>query len=198
MRMDDVAQRDGERRVRSVLIEPLLALGLTKPGTMRKAQFETMLRTLEQTLAYMGEDNLVELREKVAANPIGKERDRFPLALHIQKWAKDVKPPQAEGPSPFIGRVMAHETGRVAIERGYAPELLLHIRDNRGTFPGAWTLSKIREAADPAVRRYADLVMRRDRGEALGGEESAFVADRARALGECEEIRRIGLERESK
>lgn len=195
MQLDDAAQRDGERRVRSILIDPLLALGLTKPGTMRKAQFEVMLRTLEQTLAYMGADDLAELRERAAAHPGGKDRDRFPLALNITKWAKEVKRPEGAGPSPFIGRVMAHDVGRVALERGYAPELLAYIRDKRGEWPGAWTLSKIKDSADPVVRRYDDLIMRRDRGDALSRDEAEFVLAREHALRECEEVRRIGLER---
>lgn len=187
--MDDAAQRDGERRVREVLIAPLLALGLTKPASMRKAQFETMLRTLEQTLAHMGGEDLVELRERAAAHPGGKERDRFPLALNILAWAKEVKTPERGDASPFIRRVMSSDVGRAALERGYAPELLVHIRARRGEWPGAWTVSQLRAKAEGAVRRFDDLRMRQERGEALGAEDQAFVRMRAAQIAECRQIR---------
>jgi hypothetical protein len=45
------------------------------------------------------------------------------------------------------------------------------------------------------VRRYDDLIMRRDRGDALNRDEAEFVLAREQALRECAEVRRIGLER---
>lgn len=170
------------------MIEPLLALGLTKPGTMRKAQFETMLRTLEQTLAHMGVEDLTELRERAAAHPGGKERDRFPLALNILAWAKEVKKPERGDASPFIRRVMTSEVGRVALERGYAPELLDHIRARRGEWPGAWTVSQLRGKAEDALRRFADLQMRLERNDALSAADLAFVRAREARIDECRQI----------
>ncbi|MBL3598085.1 hypothetical protein JMM63_21485, partial [Rhodovulum sulfidophilum] len=78
--MDAREQAEGEKRVRDLLVEPLLRRGLVKPGAMTKAQFEEMLADLAKRLAYMSGPNLAALEEMAAAQPGGKDRDRFPIA----------------------------------------------------------------------------------------------------------------------
>lgn len=191
--MNEAEQKAGEKRVRDHLIDPLLHLGLTKPGAMRKDQFADMLRHLEQTLAYMGADDLVDLKDRAAEHPGGKERDRFPLAVNILKWAKEVKPPQKGDASPFIRRVMASVAGQAALDRGYAPELLDHIRAHRGEWPGAWTLSQLRDRADDVRRRFEDLLMRQERGDELAPDDLNFIAARQARIDECRRVRELGL-----
>ncbi len=196
--MNSEQQAAGEKRVRDHLIDPLLGLGLARPSTLKVAAFEKMLKTLAQALAYMGEADLVVLRERVARSPGGKDRDRFPLALHILNWAKDVKAPETDGDaSPYVGRVMASRDGAMALEKGYAPEFLTHVKANLGVWPKAYTISKIRDAADDARRRYDDLQMKDLRGDVLSQEDRQFIAKRSAAIAECQQLAEVGAARES-
>ncbi|OLS45956.1 hypothetical protein BV509_17405 [Rhodovulum sulfidophilum] len=151
--MDAKEQAEGEKRVRDLLIGPLLRRGLVKPGAMTKAQFEEMLADLAKRLAYMSAPNLAALEEMAAAAPGGKDRDRFPIANAILKAATQIQPP-ADDASPLIRAVFAHAVGRQALAEGWAPELLDDLRHNR-RWPGGYALGQIRQAAGEALRRHA-------------------------------------------
>jgi hypothetical protein len=200
--MDAEQQAAGEKRVREHLIDPLLGLGLGKPTTLTKAAFETMLKTLAQMLAHASEADLFDLRERALQNPGGKDRDRFPLAARFLDWGRELAPPGQSGTgedvSPLIGRVMAHpDFGGVALDKGFAPELLAWLRVER-KWPGGWTMSKRAEAADDARRRYDDLRMKGHRGDPLCQEDRQFIAKRSAAIAECRRIAEIGAKREER
>ncbi len=184
--MNEKEQAAGEKRVKELLIEPLEALGLTKPGTMRKEQFETMKKELRQMLAYMQPKSLEELREWCEAHPGGKERDRFPIALHVLKEARRIEPPET-GPSPLMLKVFAHQMGQAALAVGWAPELLIWLKGNR-EWPGAWTISKIKAEADDPMRRLQDIEARMARGGVVSAAETAFRDRRRAALQKCRDI----------
>lgn len=184
--MNGKEQAAGEKRVQELLIAPLEALGLTKPGTMRKEQFETMKKELRQMLAYMQPMNLEELRDWCETHPGGKERDRFPIALHILKEARRIEPPET-GPSPLMIKVFAHPAGREAIAKGWSPELLTWLKGNRA-WPGNFTLSQIKAAADDPMRRLEDIEARLTRGGDVSTEETRFRDRRRAALQQCRDI----------
>lgn len=184
--MNEKEQAAGEKRVQEMLITPLEKMGLTKPGTMRLAQFETMKKELRQMLAYMQPKNLEELREWCEAHPGGKERDRFPIALHVLKEARRIEPPET-GPSPLMLNVFAHPMGQEAIAKGWAPELLTWLKGNR-EWPGNWTVSKIKAEADDPVRRLQDVEGCMARGGEVSAEEAAFRDRRRAALQKCQDI----------
>ena len=184
--MDVSKQQEGEKRVQELLIAPLDLMGLTKPGTMRKEQFELMRRELRQKLAYMSPQGLMSLCEWCQQHPGGKERDRFPIALHVLDQARRIEPPEA-GPSPLMLKVFAHEIGQKAISEGWAPELHVWLKGNR-QWPGAWTLSKIRESADEGMRRLRDIESRLARVGEVSREEEQFRQRRRAAIRACEDM----------
>lgn len=184
--MDGAAQKAGEARVQAKLIDPLIRLGLAKPSTLTVAQFSDMLGGLCQYLAYMTTEDLSELVEKVSANPGGKDRDRFPIANKILPWARDIAEPD-HGPSPLMLKVFAHRDGRAALDKGWAPELLAHIRAAR-RWPGAYVLSQIKDGASAAVRRLEDVEMRLSRGEEVPKNDADWRNKRRAALRRCEDI----------
>lgn len=184
--MDSAAQKAGEVRVQEKLIDPLIRLGLAKPSTLTVAQFSDMLCGLCQYLAYMTADNLSELVDKVSANPGGKDRDRFPIANKILPWARDIAEPD-HGPSPLMLKVFAHRDGHEALDKGWAPELLAHIRAAR-KWPGAYALSQIRDGASGAVRRLEDIEMRLSRGDAVPKNDADWRNKRRVALRKCQDI----------
>lgn len=188
--MNEKDQAKGERRVQQILIDPLEGVGLTKPSAMRKAQFDLMKRGLCQKLAYMSDRGLTALREWSEAHPGGKDRDRFPIALKILQQARAIELPDT-GPSPLMISVFSHGVGQTALEKGYAPELLKHLRSSR-EFPGAWTISKIREAADDPMRRLQSIEARLSRGEPVSSDGKAFRDTRRVAIRKCEEIAELG------
>jgi len=184
--MEAIEQAEGEKRVQEVLIAPLLALGLAKPSMLRQAGFEVMLKELRQMLAYMSADNLVRLREEVQDRPGGKGGDRFPIALKILKWARAIQAPEA-GPSPLMLEVFAHQLGRDALLNGWAPELLTYIRGDR-KWPGAWSVTKIKENADDAMRRLEDIELRLSRCDEISKEDALWRDQRRAANQRCQDI----------
>lgn len=64
--MDERAQKDGEKRVRHLLVDQLERLGLMKPAGMTKDKYEAMQDELCQRLAYMTADGLGALAEDMA------------------------------------------------------------------------------------------------------------------------------------
>lgn len=188
--MDSAEQAIGEKRVRSVLIDPLLRRGLAKPGSLTKAQFDDMLGDLCARLAYMSEANLAALEEQAAQRPTGKDKDRFPIANNILSWAADIQPP-SDSASPLIRAVFASSVGRDALAGDWAPELLVHLRTNR-MWPAAFSITKIQERANGAVQRVADIEARRGRGAFINDGDLRFAARRAAAVVRCEEIAAMG------
>lgn len=184
--MEAIEQAEGEKRVQEVMIAPLLALGLARPSLLTKAEFEVMLKTMRQMLAYMTAENLVRLREEIEARPGGKEGDRFPIALTIMKWARKKQEPKV-GPSPLLLDVFASEMGKQALAKGWAPELLINIRGAR-RWPGPFTVSQIKTSADDAMRRLPDIEMRIARGDDISKEDAQWRDQRREAIQKCQDI----------
>ena len=184
--MDEKQQAAGEKRVQDMLITPLEALGLARPSTLTKAQFAVMLAELRQKLAYMTPGSLAVLRDWVEAHPGGRDKDRFPIGLKILNKARAIQSPES-GPSPLMLKVFGHALGQEAIAGGWAPELLRYLRGAR-EWPGRYTVTQIRNEADGAVRRMADIEMRAGRADRLSMEDESFRAHRSEALQKCREI----------
>lgn len=184
--MDTKEQAAGEARVERELIRPLQAVGLARPSTMTKAVFDVMLKELRQKLAYMSLENLELLREWVEGHPGGKDGDRFPIALKILKKAREIQTPEA-GPSRLMLNVFRHGLGQEALAKGWAPELLDYLRGAR-EFPGPFTVTQIKKAADDPVRKLADIEMRMRRGDQMRADELAFLDKRRAQIARCAAI----------
>lgn len=187
--MDSAAQAEGEKRVKTVLIEPLERLGLAKPSTLTKAGYEAMVIELCQKLAYMHPLNLAALAEQVAGNPAGKDRDRIPIANTILAWAAAIEPPR-DGASPLIRAVFGHTIGQSALAEGWAPELLRYLKQTR-RWPGAYVYSDLKAKADGSVRQFQRLNTADEAGEVLSSEETAWLRERRAILARCQEIAQL-------
>lgn len=184
--MNSEEQAQGEKRVLHLLVEPLKRRGLAKPSALTVADFGEMVSDMCARLAYMSEASLMALEEQVAANPGGKDRDRFPIANAILQWAADIQPP-SDGASPLIRAVFAHACGQDAISEGWAPELLAELRRHR-RWPSSFVLKTIRDDASRDLRRWQDLRARTARGEVLDGADLAWWDRREAAVQRCSEI----------
>lgn len=184
--MDRAGQAEGEKRVRAMLVDPLIRRGLGRPASVTRDQFEAMLDDVCARLAYMTPENLAALEEMVAAAPAGKDRDRMPIGNRIVEMAGLIQPP-GDDASPLIRAVFAHGLGRDAIAEGWGPELLAHLRRHRA-WPGAFAVSQIRGAAADALRRMDDLDRRLMRGDSLTRDEAEWRARRVAALDRCRAI----------
>lgn len=190
--MDTKEQAVGEKRVQVHLIDTLVRLGLVKPSGMTVAQFEMMQEELRGKLAYMTELNLQALAEQVGNLAGGKNRDRFPIAAKILKWAADIQAP-ADDASPLFRAVFCGELGRAAMAEDFGPELLMHLRRNR-VWPREFDVRQIRERASDARRRIAKIEEVERRGGSLSNDDQVFRAGRARAAEKCKSIVRLVAE----
>lgn len=188
--MDAKEQDVGEKRVRQLLIDPLLLRGLIRPAGMTITLFEAMLKELAQRLAYMQPVNLMALEEQVAATPGGKAKDRFPIANVILEAARQIEMPKDDA-SPLVRAVFAHEIGQRSISEGWAPELLRHVKEMR-RFPNSFACSSLREMAAPHMRRQEDIDLRVQRGESLGEQDREWQARRGAAIAKCQAIADLG------
>jgi hypothetical protein len=188
--MDSAEQANGEKRVKGVLIDPLMRRGLAKPTSLTKAQFGDMMEDLCARLAYMTDANLMALEEQVAANAGGKERDRFPIGQRILEWAAQIQPP-GDDASPLIRAVFANQLGLDAVTGGWAPELLVELRTSR-RWPNAWQVKTIKDKADGAVRQLRDLDAKLARGDALSPSEDQWRSRRLSVIAKCQRIADLG------
>ena len=184
--MDSAEQAAGEKRVRLVLIDPLLRRGLAKPTSLTKAQFGDMVEDLCARLAYMTDANLMALEEQAAANAGGKDKDRFPIGQRILEWAAQIQPP-GDDASPLIRAVFANQLGLDALTGGWAPELLAELRVSR-RWPGAWQVKTIKDKADSAVRQMRGLDTKLAYGGVLAPAEDQWRSRRLTVIAKCQRI----------
>ncbi|KZX99909.1 MULTISPECIES: hypothetical protein [unclassified Sulfitobacter] len=189
--MDEQAQKDGQKRVRILLIDQLERMGLTRPAGMTKAQLAAMQDELCQRLAYMSEDGLGALAEDMAGRGGGKERDRFPLAARVLEQARRIEAPQADA-SPLVRKVFAARLGQEALARGFAPELMRWLRANR-QWPTSYVVKGIEDGARDNLRRAEDLRMGIERGRDLSGVDRAWLDARQAEIVRCSRARDLGL-----
>lgn len=188
--MNSAEQAAGEKRVRQLLIEPLLRRGLAKPGSLSKQGFADMQDELCAKLAYMSDLNLAALEEEMAGKAGGKEKDRFPVGNKILEDAGRIQPP-ADDASPLIRAVFAASLGLDALAGGWAPELLADLREAR-RWPGSWAVKTIREKADDAVRQLRALDERLARGGDLSSSEVQWRQRRLALIAKCQRIADMG------
>ncbi|WP_376872344.1 hypothetical protein [Albirhodobacter sp. R86504] len=184
--MDSAEQAEGEKRVRRVLIDPLLRRGLAKPSSLTKAQFDASIEDLCERLAYMTETSLAALEEQVAAAPAGKDRDRLPIANVILEWAGQIQPP-VDDASPLIRAVFANALGQDALAGGWAPELLIEVRKAR-RWPGSFVVTQVKDRARDAVRQLEDLDRALSRGDELSIDKARWRAGRLAMIEKCRQI----------
>lgn len=189
--MDAAAQKEGERQVRSLLIEPLERLGLMKPAGLTKAAFEAMQDEICQRLAYMGALNLRGLCEELEGCGGGKDRDRFPMANVVLDRAMKHQPPVGDA-SPLMRAVFSHAVGAAALRDGYAPELMKWLRDNR-KWPGSYVLGQVADLGRASARRAEDLRAVLEGSDGLSGEDVNWLGRRDAVVARCQDARDLGL-----
>lgn len=188
--MDAKDQAAGERRVREMLIYPLLKRGLMKPKGMPVAQFNDMLDDISARLAYMSDTGLAALEEHCAAQPGGPDKDRFPPHRTILEVSAQIEPP-GDRISGLMVAFFKNEEGQRAIAEGWAPEALRFLRVKRH-WPAPFIQSKLRDEARRDIRDYTDIEAALSRGEDVSSDQAAFRARRKAALDRCNEIAAMG------
>lgn len=181
--MERSDQKAGEARVREMLVEPLIRRGLMRPPGMTREQFAAMVDDLCQRLAYMSDLSLQALEEQAAANPGGKDRDRFPIGNRVLEWAALIQSPVDDG-SPLVRAVFADRLGHEAVREGWAPELLSRVKRDR-RWPAEFVIRAVRDDAREAVRRLEDLDRRVARGEDLSRDAEMWRDRRRGVLTKC-------------
>ncbi|TDE34141.1 hypothetical protein [Antarcticimicrobium sediminis] len=184
--MDIAEQAEGEKRVRRMLVEPLLRRGLAKPGSLTKDMFDDMLKDLCSKLAYMSDLNIGALEEEVAGMAGGKARDRFPIANVILERAGRIQPPVDDG-SPLIRAVFANRLGQDALDEGWAPELLASLRQTR-RWPGTYVVRQIREQAASPVRHLRDVEAKLARDGEVPASDRQWRDRRLEVVEKCQRI----------
>lgn len=179
-------QDAGEKRVRELLVEPLLDRGLIRPSGMTIEAFEKMCTKLCQKLWYMSDLNLSATEEEVAKLPGGANADRFPIANIILEKAADIQPP-TENNSNLIRAFFAHEKGRTAVEESYGPEILKWLLKNR-RWPSDLTITKAREASSDHISRQKSIERRMADGQEISPDDEMFRGARMDRQRRCEAL----------
>lgn len=184
--MDDAAQAEGEKRVKELLVRPLMRRGLARPTSLTVAAFEDMTDDLCKRLAYMTDLGLEALEEMAAGQPSGKDKDRFPIGQRLLVWAGTIEPP-GDSASPLIRKVFAARLGQDALDEGWAPELLAEVRKTR-RWPNSFVVKQVRDRSGDAVRQMVNLDARLARGDDVSESETRWRAQRQADLDRCRVI----------
>lgn len=104
-------------RVRRLLIDPLTAWGFRKPGNVTEAKHAKFLVDLADGLAYLGDDQLVTLREFLKTKGEGKDRRGWPRMATITPLAEAIAPRPLEE-IPVIASWFGSARGPQALEEG--------------------------------------------------------------------------------
>lgn len=186
--MDAEQQAAGEKWVREILVNPLVAKGLSRPkGFAKAADFEAMVaKVLCPKLAYMSALNLAALEEQISANPVGKNRDQIPIPNDILRDAAKIQSPDA-GASHLVRAVFSAGLGRDAMAGNWGPELRRFLLKKR-KWPLALDVQAIKLEADNALKRLEDIEARNVSGAVVSDADLTWAASRAAALETCREI----------
>lgn len=154
--MDAEKLKLGKEAFQHVVIDPLVKAGMERRANQKVAELDAMFDELRAKLAYLhfvpvsgrdGKTGLHVLAEIIARNAGGKERDRWPKQIQIERWAHQI------GPAPESDSAMVRRWFQIygdrAVQEDFAIEALAYLKTaglfpNRGTF--GW--SKIHEKAD--------------------------------------------------
>lgn len=189
--MDSVEQAAGEKRVKDLLIEPLLRQGLGKPTTVDKAGFAAMQTDLCQRLAYMSPVSLEALAQVCAAHPGGPQKDRFPIGRDILDHAGKIQPPSDDG-SPLLRAVFSQQLGLDALVEGFAPELYGEIKRVR-KWPNPFVVNQIKGRASDNIRRMRTYDERLAGGDVLAARDDDWRRYRLEVIRRCERIRDLAI-----
>lgn len=166
--MSDEEAQEGQKarrdRVRRVLIEPLLDMGLRKPKARSAEDQAAFLARVERRLAYLGEGHLATLVEVVARNGDGAQHNVWPAEASIVAWAAILEPPPDED-----SRLVRSYLGSAAGVRawGEAPAVAVALRRylrEHGRPPRECDWAGIREQARRWVAEMQRIDERRREG----------------------------------
>lgn len=190
--MNEQEQKDGEKRVQALLIDPLERLGLLRPSGMSKAAFGAMQAELCQRLAYMTPQGLGALAVDMEGRAGGANKDRFPIATKVLERARLIEQPKADA-SPLIRKVFAERVGEEALRDGYAPDLMKWLRAHR-TWPSPYVVGQLRDAARDAVRRVDALSRDVANSRDIARSDQAWLDARNASVERCKHARQLGLQ----
>lgn len=153
--MESEALEAGKQRVRELLINPLVEIGLQKSRKMTQKDHEAGLVKLGNVLAYMDGENLSALKVLVLDSADGQWKEHWPPFVGILEMAKTLQKPPASD-SEMVLSFMRSAAGPRALEAGYHVELYRSLKN--GQPPRS-------ESAYNVLSRRAD-VLRLDVGRA--------------------------------
>lgn len=179
-------------RVRRCLIRPLEAEGAVRPKGVTLAEHEAALVKLAERLAYLDEPMLVTLHEVVRGLMVGPLRREWPPFLVIWNQAVRLRPPPDDERHIMVTWLRSVE-GPVARAGGYLVELHDWLR-RFGRPPDAYSLTRIKAAAQEAARDREMITARIERGTATQADR-AWLDGYLRQTAYCEALVAGGEER---
>ena len=167
-----VATKETRRRVQEILINWLLDRGVTRPGGMNVSDWEERQKEICARLAYLTADELERLREFIlnfSARSRLKSKPMPPLVWILDAATHSVRPcPPSD--SEMVRAFMSGPKGLQAFDEGYAPGLLLYLKDmgNVPTTRFAWDEVRSRQtkhqdlaaqitAKEPSARKPSEV-----------------------------------------
>jgi hypothetical protein len=177
----------GRAKVRALLIEPLEAEGLKRPGGKANtpATHAAFLDRLQDRLAYLNEEQLAVLRSIILRMADGPQFDRWPsYATILNNAHRLVPPPDAPIVTSWLGSV----EGPRAEAGGFLVELYQWLVKH-GRPPLSWDMGQIRDRARDNAQRLARIRERIEAGrEPAQSDDAAWLAYYERQLATCRAV----------
>ncbi|MEM9369542.1 MAG: hypothetical protein AAGA26_00160 [Pseudomonadota bacterium] len=182
----ECAQDRGRRRVRRVLIEPMLAKGLVRPKSMTAGAFNDLQTRIADRFGWITDEIAEVLVDMAAREAGGVARNEFPAEERLNGWARDLAP--AMGVTPPIDlpkkvtSYLASAAGRDAWNR--APDEAMALYRFLTTNPGIPATDRARaqilEWAHEYDRRFITASIKVEAGTASPDEHRWLAGYRER------------------
>lgn len=170
-------------RVRRLLIEPLLAMGLRKQRRHSAEEQEALFDRLEARCGYLADGQLEALAEAVRRGAHGEARNVWPDEVSILNWAAALEPPP-DVESRLVTSYLASRAGRTAWDEAPALAVVLRRHLKRaGCPPVPYDWVEFRSKARELVREeQRQRVLEAERGASDWLEAWLAEVERVRVL----------------
>lgn len=163
--MEGQELRDGRKRVKDHLIDPLNRKGMIRNRNTSVSDHEQMLTDLQNFLAYMTIENLAALEEVVERNAEGRNKNLWPVEVSIRNWARRLQMPSASE-SRLVRSYLQSSAGQAALDGGFLVELFLYLK-KMGIPPNDYAYVVIRDEAKQNAGKLESVKRDQQNGRAV-------------------------------
>lgn len=165
-------QDSGRKRMRRILIEPMLEKGLVRPRSMKAGTFDVLQVRIADRLVWITDEIADVLVDMAAREAPGLDHNEFPTEERINGWARTLAAAMGIAPPIDLPKkvtsYLASAAGRDAWARNPHEAMALYrfLIDKPGVPGTEWARNQVRDFEEEYDRRSRDIERKVDAGTA--------------------------------